>query len=278
MSAKDKYIAQEIVDLLALRHSKDVFIPECKDGPTHSASHVRMDAWAMNKSWAHPVVSAYEVKVSRADFLKDNKWPAYLPLCNQFYFVAPGGLIDLSELPAEAGLLTVAGKGKGARLLTKKKAPHRDITIPEEVYRYILMCRVSVGAEYVIDRNDSSDFWRRWLRNKAEDQKLGYEVAKRIRQRATELEVENVRLRAEHEQYQKHEQLLDSLGIDIHHWNLEWAIKSKLEAQQSVFDPSLLNAMREVRNKIDTALTVAATTEEKAKHQSEHVEAEKVAI
>lgn len=278
MGAKDKYIAQEIVNLLALRHSKDVFIPECKDGPTHYTSHVRMDAWAMNKSWAHPVVSAYEVKVSRADFLKDNKWPAYLPLCNQFYFVAPAGLIDLSELPPEAGLITAAGKGNGSRLLTKKKAPHRDVQIPEEVYRYILMCRVSVGAEHVIERGSSSDYWRRWLRQRGEDQKLGYEVGKRLRERATELEIENLRLRKEQEKYRSHEQLLERLGLDIHHWNLEWAIKNKLEAQASIFDQALLRAMREARNSIDVALKAAAKAEEEARQQNQQSVNEEVAV
>lgn len=69
------YNSSAIVALLAARHVNDVFIPECKDGPTQSGSHLRMDAWAMNKSWAHPCAIGYEVKVTRADFIGDNKWP-----------------------------------------------------------------------------------------------------------------------------------------------------------------------------------------------------------
>lgn len=270
---KVNYIAQEIVDLLAFRHSKDVFIPECKDGPTHSKSHVRMDAWAMNKSWAHPLVSAYEVKVSRADFLKDNKWPAYLPLCNQFYFVAPAGLIDVSELPAEAGLLTASGKGSGARLLAKKKAPHRDITIPEEVYRYILMCRVSTVPESQLDRIDRAELWRRWLKEKRENQKLGWQVAKRIRQRASELESENYRLTRENDGFADLKEWLDSTGLSIHDWALKSKLEDQFKAQQSVFDSTLISAMREARNKIDTALTVAENIEAQAKQQAENAEA-----
>lgn len=258
---KSNYIAKELIDLLASRHSKDVFIPECKDGPTHYTSHVRMDAWAMNKSWAHPVVSAYEVKVSRADFLKDNKWPAYLPLCNQFYFVAPAGLIDLSELPAEAGLLTAAGKGDGARLLTKKKAPHRDVVIPEEVYRYILMCRVTTAPEHHVEPSDRAGHWRRWLREKAENQKLGYRVSKRIAQRAAEIETENVRLKRESEAFSDLQNWLDGMGFRVTDWALQQKLTDRLKAQQSVFDTTLINAMREARNKIDTALTVAESHE-----------------
>jgi hypothetical protein len=232
---KVNYIAKEIVDLLAARHSKDVFIPECKDGPTHYTFHVRMDAWAMNKSWAHPVVSAYEVKVSRADFLKDNKWPSYLPLCNQFYFVAPAGLIDLSELPAEAGLLTAAGKGDGARLLTKKKAPHRDITIPEEVYRYILMCRVTTAPEHHADQGDRAAHWRRWLKEKSENQKIGWQVSKRIRERASHLEAENYQLNRAIEEYAALVKWLEESGLNIFDWGLKQKISNKLKAQQSVF-------------------------------------------
>lgn len=258
---KSNYIAKELIDLLASRHSKDVFIPECKDGPTHYTSHVRMDAWAMNKSWAHPVVSAYEVKVSRADFLKDNKWPAYLPLCNQFYFVAPAGLIDLFELPAEAGLLTAAGKGDGARLLTKKKAPHRDVMIPEEVYRYILMCRVTTAPENVWGNTDNGDYWRRWIGEKAEKQKLGHRVSKRIAERAAEIEVENYRLRREIEEYAALQRWLDDQKLRITDWALQQKLTDRLKAQQSVFDSALINAMREARNKIDDALTVAESHE-----------------
>lgn len=270
--AKSNYIAQELVDLLASRHSKDVFIPECKDGPTHSASHVRMDAWAMNKSWAHPVVSAYEVKVSRADFLKDNKWPAYLPLCNQFYFVAPAGLIDVSELPAEAGLLTCAGKGNGARLLTKKKAPHRDVAIPEEVFRYILMCRVAIAPEHHAAQEDRTAHWRRWLIDKGDNQKLGYEVSKRIRQRAREIENENAHLQRAIEGYENLKKWLESMGLSPTDWGLQRKLQDALTAQQSVFDRGLIDAMRDARNKIETALTVAASIEADAKEKAQKAE------
>lgn len=219
----------------------------------------------MNKSWAHPVVSAYEVKVSRADFLKDNKWPAYLPLCNQFYFVAPAGLIDLSELPAEAGLLTASGKGNGARLLTKKKAPHRDITVPEEVYRYILMCRVVPTAESAFEQQTHADYWRKWLKEKREDQKLGWRVSRRVAERATEIEIENYRLQKEVEKFAELQQWLDSQGFRIHDWALHSHIEDRYRAQETVFDQSLIKAMQEARNKIDTALTVAGQMEEEAK-------------
>lgn len=79
--------AKNILRLLEAKHSKDLLIPECKDGPTQSVSeHLRMDAWVMNRSWAHPCYTAYEIKVTRSDFLNDRKWRGYLPYCNEFFF------------------------------------------------------------------------------------------------------------------------------------------------------------------------------------------------
>lgn len=40
---------------LSKRHEKDYFLTEVKDGPTVRASHARIDAWAMKKSWSPDV-------------------------------------------------------------------------------------------------------------------------------------------------------------------------------------------------------------------------------
>jgi hypothetical protein len=88
----------DIIKLLKTKHSEDIFVPECKDGPSGS-SFAMIDAWAMPRSWSHPAVTAYEIKISRSDFVRDNKWQKYLACCNLFYFVAPTGIIDPNELP-----------------------------------------------------------------------------------------------------------------------------------------------------------------------------------
>src|SRR5207302_2787683 len=159
--------AGAIVDLLAQRHAEDVFVPECKDGPSQSASHLRMDAWAMRKSWANPLVTAYEVKVSRSDFVGDDKWHGYLPNCNEFYFACPANLIRPDELPLHVGLMYASATG--SRLFTKKKAVRRDAEIPESVYRYILMCRVKVQRGWQQPASDKAAFWRRWMETREVD-------------------------------------------------------------------------------------------------------------
>jgi len=50
-------------------------------------------------------VRIYEVKSSRADFLRDGKWERYLRFATHFAFVAPAGAIFRWELPREVGLL-----------------------------------------------------------------------------------------------------------------------------------------------------------------------------
>src|SRR5687767_11755578 len=123
-----KFDASVILAMLTNKHAEDVFVPECKDGPSHG-SMCKLDGWAMAKSWARPCVTGYEIKVSRSDFLRDNKWPSYLPMCNELYFVSPRDVIKPEECPEPCGLLYVADSG--TRLFTKKKAPYRSVTIPE---------------------------------------------------------------------------------------------------------------------------------------------------
>lgn len=253
--SKPKYKAgaNQILELLAVKHSKDVFIAECKDGPTHYSSHMRLDAWAMNRSWAHPVATAYEIKVSRSDFVNDNKWPGYLPLCNQFYFVAPPDLINVSELPPEAGLLTIAG----ARLLTKKKAPHRSIQIPEELYRYILMCRVVVGrSEYQVEKTKEERVieWRQFVNKKVELRDLGYQVSKAIREKADSIRIENERLKKRMEEYDDIRSFLKQLGIGPEDHVSRWSVEDRIKEQEDLFPRQTVWAMKDLKRALDNAL------------------------
>ena len=57
--------AYDIQCALALKHIEDIYVAECKDGPSAGSFHSRLDGWAMVKSWARPHVLGYEIKVSR---------------------------------------------------------------------------------------------------------------------------------------------------------------------------------------------------------------------
>ncbi len=188
---KTNITAKDIEKLLAVRHSKDLCVPQCKTGPSwgNTALFI-MDFWAMNSSWNNLCFTGYEIKVDRGDFLNDKKWRSYLNYCNEFYFVCPTGLILPTELPDEAGLLYVSKTG--TRLFKKKQSQTRDI--PDGVYdamTYVMICRAVIRGELAIDANGKmrgSDrsfkkkYFEDWLKNKELDWEFGRNVSKAIRQ------------------------------------------------------------------------------------------------
>lgn len=216
--------------LLAKRHSDDLFVAECKDGPTVGTSHFRMDAWVMKKSWSRPTFLAYEIKVSRGDFMRDDKWHAYLPLCNQFYFVSPAATIKIDEVPAEAGLIWCTKSG--TKLLTKKKAPYRPLKPEtlEKVFRYVLMSRCRVMSDWYSLKTDA-DWWRVWMLHKKLDHDFGQQVSKAIRERVKEginlVANENRRLKTENAELVKIRDLLKRMGIEDE-VPYEWKVQHRL--------------------------------------------------
>ncbi len=185
--------AKDIFDLLLTKHSREfVCIPECKTGGSMGSRYQTIDLWCMAKSWTKPKTVAYEIKVARNDFLRDDKWRKYLDYCSEFYFAAPPGVIDPSELPDEAGLLVCS---KNARMLyTKKKAPERAVKIPDSIFRYILMWRTEICNEHNRD-GGKVQYWQDWLKKKTDKKTLGYMVAKNIRQHVKKVDLEKSRLR-----------------------------------------------------------------------------------
>lgn len=134
---------KNILKLLEKKHNKDVFVSHCKNGSTWGTCGLLiLDAWVMKRSWINPCVIGYEIKTSRSDFLNDTKWEGYLDYCNAFYFVCPPQIITKEELPVEAGLYYTSKNIK--MLYIQKPSKYRNIPIPEEIYRYILMCRTVI--------------------------------------------------------------------------------------------------------------------------------------
>ena len=89
---------------------KWAFFPEL--AISTGAAERRIDAYAVGlwHSDHYPRV-AYEIKVSRADWLGDEKWEAYAPLVNQFSIVCPAGVVQVDEVPAGVGVYYVSASG-----------------------------------------------------------------------------------------------------------------------------------------------------------------------
>lgn len=207
--------AKELISMLAARHADDVFVPECKDGPTQGTTHFRLDGWAMRRSWSNPCVWGYETKVTRRDFVQDQKWQQYLPLCNQLYFVAPKGIIQENELSADVGLLVVAG----SRLVCKKKAAHRQVEIPDSLWRYILMCRTSIRGENSAgdaetERRDRTERYAAWAADSKHRKILGSLIGSKITERMDELVRRNERLTEYRKATKLLERRLRETGVD----------------------------------------------------------------
>lgn len=258
--------ASEIKELLAVRHREDVFVPECKTGPSHSAGRggmLKMDCWACKKAYRRPLSTCYEIKVSRSDFINDHKWPGYLPFCNAFYFVCPGGLISVEETPPDAGLMYVSKNC--TRLYTKKKAPYRQVVLPEDLFKYILFSRSRVERVTRVQSTGikpDREFWTRWLKEKELGWHFGRMVSQKIRRRVAEgitrVQQENTRLLSRMEEYDSIRQFLIDHGIVTAEQAAEgvysWRVKQRLQRILSAFPADLKEKLMIARSTMDSIL------------------------
>lgn len=236
---KNNITANDILKLLLKKHKDDICVPECKHGQSWSDEKIkRFDMWAMKKSYTNPITWIYEIKVSRQDFLQDQKWQTYLPFCTDFYFVAPAGIIDVKEVPEQAGLLLLSKNG--TRLFCKKKAPYRHVEIPASVYKYILMSRTKIvdSTYYTNTDNGGKDkqiYWQQWLDDKNEKQNLGYNVSRKIRQ-LYDKNVKRVKMNQDQlenriENLEDAKRILKELGFekpDNIGWDREYKIRQRI--------------------------------------------------
>lgn len=173
--------ADDIVKMLREKHANDVFVAECKNGASWTKAHRRLDVWVMNRSWVKMCLTGYEIKVHRSDFINDDKWHNYLPLCNRLWFVAPKGVVSPADLPSEVGLMVPCG----SRLITKKPAPFRKVEPPAELLCYILMSRATIDAPKApVGQTE----WRKWLEDCKADKFLGFQVSRALRERVERAE------------------------------------------------------------------------------------------
>ena len=141
----EKITAADLTRLLAVKHYKDIFIPQCKTGGTWLGTPHILDGWVMPRSWTKPIIG-YEIKISRSDYRRDKKWAIYMEYCHVFYFVVPYGLIEPREVPDPAGLRYVSKTGQSIRTVKKAEFRWRQ-RIPMSIAQYVLMWRAKVVEE-----------------------------------------------------------------------------------------------------------------------------------
>jgi hypothetical protein len=191
MSRQQKMTAAQVAESICKhRHGDEFTITEVKTGSTWFNKELRkIDLVAIKRSWAHPCVTAYEIKVSRQDFLSDHKWPAYLQCCNIFSFACPAGVITKQDIEAIGqpgiGLVTINGDGKPH---TAVKPLYRNIQLPDDFYLYIIMNRID--SDRIPFYSTRREYFEGWLANKERCRWIGREVSSKVWTKLSELEKE----------------------------------------------------------------------------------------
>lgn len=142
------------------------------------------DGLMVEKSYTNPSVTGYEIKVSRSDFLNDNKWHLYLKYCNVFYFVCPSGMIKKEELPENVGLLYYDPENKEINPRAKKKASWREIDDPLRMYQYIVYSQLDPDrTPFYSDKREAA---KAYLNNKIDDYELGRALGTKLAMKVRE--------------------------------------------------------------------------------------------
>lgn len=220
-------------EALRSRHSKDLIVGECKNGSTWFDNHLRLDYWVLRRSWRRAAMIGYEVKSSRADWLKDQKWQDYLPLCNELWFIADPKHILPGELPEGIGHLRPAG----SRLITVRKAAWREIAPPIDLLTYILMSRATIDAP---SPSKTADEWRAWLEQREDERRLGYHVSKALaekyRRDVESVRTENDRLKSEIRQLDGFRAALAERGIEWNRWTTAKHLCDRVDVPAATVD------------------------------------------
>ena len=132
----EKWTAVRVLGLLAARHPVErgewAFFSELRSHTGYGrARESYFDAYAIN-CWPSSGNArvAYEIKVSRSDFLHEMADPGKraeaMKVSNEFWYAAPTNVIRADEVPEGCGWLEVTTAG----LRTKKQAPYREVSEP----------------------------------------------------------------------------------------------------------------------------------------------------
>jgi hypothetical protein len=216
---------------LSEKHAQDFFITEVKNGPTWAARKgelLKLDGLAIKKSWTQPCFTGYEVKVSRNDFLNDEKWPAYMDYCHRFYFACPKGLIQPEELQDNVGLLWYdESYDKAGNLYTRKKALFRNIEISHEMLYYIVLSRIDDERHPFF--SSQREYYQAWVNDKMKRYELGHMVSNKMLEeisRLNEAKIEAERIAEKHKEnteiLTKITQIMRDAGINTRNIGSRW--------------------------------------------------------
>lgn len=245
--------ADDIKRLLIDRHAKDVAVPECNMGSAWAGCR-RIDLWALRRSWSPLTAIAYEVKVSRRDWLGDRKWTEYGRVCHELWVVAPAGVVQVEELPEGVGFLQVSSTGN--KLLTKRKAQRHE-SDPEafnQLLCYVVMSRSRIVADMWeangrrgASRAERTEVWRCWAEEKRNARDVGVRVRGRVRETILEQERRAEELAAENSALRYLREHLDILGLGEPSKLQRYVLESALRRQVNGTTPEVQQTLQAAR-------------------------------
>jgi len=258
--------ADRIANLLAQKHTDDVFVAECKNGETWGARDLlKLDAWVLKRTYSPLTTIGYEIKVSRQDFENDQKWTGYLDLCHTFFFVCPAGLIRSIDLPERVGLIWVS---RTETLHTKRKAQRVDPD-PVKLNRlliYVLMARAKIVANmHEVNGNteqiDKITAIRQSVDRANERKELAYFVKGHIKDVERLLKDKESDLSVRERQLKEFERRLAVLGItwdsSTANWQDNMRIQSEIDLLKQRIDYRTLESIRRTgKDLIDLATLI----------------------
>lgn len=252
--AGKKVTSIDIKKALAGYHPKDYFITECKTCSTYfpdPQGMLKFDGLAMTRSYTAPCITGYEIKISRSDFLGDNKWHLYLQYCNEFYFVVPAGLIAKEEIPENVGLIYYYPEKE--KLLKKRKAVYRKIEEPVGIYKYIIYSRLD--QERIPFYENRAEYAKDYLADQSEKRNIGWKLGSRMAQDLHDCQERLEKLanvESQLEQFHKIEKILEKHQIPG--WRWRWDEEDRLKGLDEALGSSYPKGLNMVENSLQTAL------------------------
>lgn len=237
------------------RHSNDLFFTHVKDGASYGRTAdgglLVLDAVAFRKSWAKPLVTGYEVKCTRSDWLRDDKWVNYRQLCHQFYLAAPKGVVESAELPEGVGLIHYYPQSGSIRMAVKARL--QEAQLDPMLMFYVLMTRTEPDRHPMF--SSEREFLRAWVEDKQDRKMLGQLVRSkaaretvRLERRVEELERDLRYLREDRRHLDEIRKILRGVGIDTRDWQWEQKLTGLL---QGGLPPQFVDTVRLARQLAD---------------------------
>lgn len=252
--------AYDIKMALEVHCMRDFFMTEVKSGPTQIDQYELkiLDAMSIAKSWAHPCVKGFEVKISRADFLRDPKWYTYFPLVNEFYMVCPEKMIERSEIPTTCGLLWYRPHSK--TILMKQKATYSGGQPTADMLMYIIMNKLSDDHRPFF--SSKAEEAREYINEKKRNRYIGQSFGTALTKRAGELEQKLADYDLLESDAKRVRATLDAIDKvlkkhDVSYWS-SWDDRARAEKLDELLSRPYPKELDSIKNDIESALKIIA--------------------